>query len=121
MGDVLEERRVDGIAWARPSDGSQPWTSVPSGEALDLGVLLDGTPGSATASDGAEQIEVRFSDQDVLRSLSHIPSVGPTKVTVTVSSALITDIDLRLQDGAAAHLELSDYGQALVVRDPSLP
>ena len=120
MGSLLDERRIGGVTWARPTDQSRPWISVPSTEAFDLSVLLDGTVVSEMRSDDRLLIEVHFSGRDALRALTHIPSVGPTEVTVTVTLGVITAVDLHLQDGAAAHLELSDYGEALVI-DPINP
>ena len=120
MGSLLDERRIGGVARARPTDQSRPWISVPSTEAFDLSVLLDGTVVSEMRSDDRLLIEVHFSGRDALRALTHIPSVGPTEVTVTVTLGVITAVDLHLQDGAAAHLELSDYGEALVI-DPINP
>ena len=117
MGSLLDERRIAGVAWARPTDQSRPWASVPSAEAFDLSVLLDGTMVSAMRSDDRVLVEVHFSGRDVLRAITHIPSVGPTEVTATIAFGVITAIDLHLEDGAAAHLELSDYGQALFI-DP---
>ncbi len=114
MGMQLDERRIDGIAWGRPVDGSQPWISVPSDGYFDLGALLRGEVTSSTGTDGHAVVQLHFTD-DVLRALAHIPSVGPTDATVSIESGLISESDLQLHGGLRAHIELGDYAKPLTV------
>jgi hypothetical protein len=115
MGMLIDERRIDGVAWGRPSDGSRPWISVPSDGSFDLTVLLDGKIASSRVARDHGVLELRFTDQDVLRALTHIPSVGPTAATLRIQSGYITDIELRLDGGTMAWIELWDYGARLAV------
>jgi hypothetical protein len=115
MGILIDERRIDGVAWGRPSDGSRPWISVPSDGSFDLTVLLDGEVTSSRVAQGHRVLELQFTGEDVLRALTHIPSVGPTAATVRIQSGYITDIELRLEGGMMAWLELWDYGAPLAV------
>jgi hypothetical protein len=115
MGILIDERRIDGVAWGRPSDGSRPWISVPSDGSFDLTVLLDGEITSSRLAQDHRVLELQFTDQDVLRALTHIPSVGPTAATVRIQSGYITDIELRLDGGTIAWIELWDYGARLAV------
>ena len=116
MGMLIDERRIAGVAWGRPVDRSQPWTSVASDGSFDLGVLLEGDVTASTMTEDHTVVRLHFTGDDVLRALSHIPSTGPTDATVTIQAGLITDIDLQQFPGATpAHIELWDYATPLVV------
>jgi hypothetical protein len=117
MGTTLDVRRIDGVAWARSLDGSGPWNRAPSDGSLDLGVLLHGELSSAETIDDHRLVQLRFAGEDVLQSLSHIPSTGPAQASVTIRSGYIAEIELRFQGDAIAHIELWDYGEPLTV-DP---
>lgn len=120
MGSLIDERRIDGIVWARPLDGSRPWISARSSEAIDLGVLRNGQISSSTTTDHGQVIELGFTNHDVLRALSHIPSTGPTTATVTIAAGFVASIDLQFRGATSAHIELSDYGLPLAIDDPGL-
>jgi hypothetical protein len=115
MGTTLDVRRIDGVAWARPIDGSRPWNGVPSDGSFDVGVLLHGDLTVARTIGDHRLVQIRFEGEDVLRSLSHIPSTGPTQASVMIRSGFVAETELRLQDGASARVELWDFGAPLVV------
>ena len=94
---------------------------MPSDGSFDLAVLLDGEVRSCHVTPDHRVLQLQFTEQDVLRALTHIPSVGPTEATVSIEYGFITDIELRLDGGMTAWIELWDYGAPLVVEPVGQP
>jgi hypothetical protein len=117
-GLLIESRRVDGLHWARRLDVDGPWARVPSDEPVNLNILLSGDEIAAEHVGDQWVVTLHFDDVDVLAALTHIPSTGPTTARVTLSDGFVTDVVLRLDGDAGAHLWFWDHGADVVVHRP---
>jgi len=114
-GMVIESRRIGGRSWGRRLDPTGPWAEVPYDGPMDLGVLLRGRPGQVEHTDDSWLITLEFADTDVLRALTHVPSVGPTTAHVTLVDGVLSEVTLELAGHISARVELWDYGVRLSI------
>ena len=114
-GMVIESRRIGGRSWGRRLDPTGPWAEVPYDGAMDLRVLLRGRLGHVEHTDDSWLITLQFTDTDVLRALTHVPSVGPTTAHVRLVDGVLSDVTLELDGHISARVELWDFGTPLSI------
>jgi hypothetical protein len=115
-GLTIESQRADGQGWVRRTDISDDWRRFPYDGPVDLGVLLHGHV-EDVQHDDTWSVTVSFHDVDVLKAMTHIPSIGDTEVTVTLGNGELVRADLDVGGHAHAELLFSDYGVGLAL-DP---
>src|SRR5690242_7813743 len=116
-GLVMDSRRIAGVSWGRTRDSTEAWTTVPYDAPVDLGVLHRGRLVDPTRGADGATLTLAFHDVDVLRALTHIPSVGDTTAQVDLHNGTVARVLLSLGRSTRAELEFWDYGVALHV-DP---
>ena len=114
-GMVIESRRVGGRSWGRRLDPTGPWVEVRYDGQMDLSVLLRGRPEQVEHTDDSWLITLQFTDTDVLRALTHVPSVGPTTAHVRLVDGVLSDVTLELAGHISARVELWDFGAQLSI------
>ena len=114
-GMLIESRRVGGRTWGRRLEPTGPWAEVPYDGAMDLSVLLRGRLEQVEHTDDSWLITLEFADTDVLRALTHVPSVGPTTAHVRLVDGVLSDVTLELAGHISARVELSDFGAGLSI------
>jgi hypothetical protein len=114
-GLLLESRRIGGRNWGRRLDPTGPWVEAPYDGPVDLSVLLRGRPGYVDHSNHSSSITLQFASVDVLRALTHVPSVGPTTAHVTLVDGVLTEVTLELGGGVRAHVALTDFGAPMSI------
>ena len=120
-GLLIDSRRIGGVVWARRLEPVDPWISAPATAPIDPGVLLRGVQQTAEHQGGRSRIGLHFDQVDVLAALTHIPSVGPTTVLVTLEDDVLVEVALQLGGNAHADISFSDYGASLTIDPLDVP
>jgi len=123
-GLLIESRRIGGRSWGRRLDPVAPWVETAYDGPMDLSVLLRGRPTDRVGHTyDSSSITLQFASADVLRALTHMPSVGPTTARVTLIDGALSEVTLELGGGVRAHVEFGDFGGPIniepVERSPS--
>ena len=109
-GMLIESRSIGGRSWGRRLDPTGPWAEVRYDGPIDLSALLRGRPEQVEHTDDSWLITLQFTDTDVLRVLTHVPSVGPTTAHVRLVDGVLSDVTLELAGHISARVELWDFG-----------
>ena len=120
-GLLIENRRIGGRSWGRRLDPTGPWAEVRYDGSIDLSVLLRGQLVQVEHTDGQWLLTLQFTGTDVLRALTHVPSVGPTTAHVTLIDGVLSEVTLDLAGHVTAHIGLWDFGAPLDIEPVALP
>jgi len=120
-GLLIESRKIGGRSWGRRLDPTGPWAEVRYEGPIDVSVLLRGRPEKVEHTDDSWSITLQFTGTDVLRALTHVPSVGPTTARVTLIDGVLSEVTLELGGNVTAHVEFWDFGAPLDIEPVALP
>jgi hypothetical protein len=119
QGVRIEHRRIHGVHWYRRIHPMGVWQRTAPDRPISLDVLLRGDVVDGGGGDGSSVVVRVPADVDALETLGHVPSVGPTTVTVHLRGGVVSELDLAFGGGARAQILLWDYGSPARVEVPT--